>query len=248
MKTYDAYLFDLYGTLVDIHTDESKPGFWKKVAAFYRENGADYVPEDLRETYLRLCDEETERLCRLQSCTDWEVEIDLQPVFDALYRLRGIEASEKLVAETAWFFRQSATMHLRAYAGAHALLQSLRGRGKKVFLLSNAQALFTRPELAELGLDQCFDCIYISSDAGWHKPARQFIQCLLDQQGLDPKRCLMIGNDPIADVGVARSVGMDCLYLHSNQSPRIDPNEVPADYVQPFMDLRLLKRKLCSDL
>ena len=33
--TYDNYIFDLYGTLVDIHTDESDLQSGKKLAMFY---------------------------------------------------------------------------------------------------------------------------------------------------------------------------------------------------------------------
>lgn len=29
MKAYDNYIFDLYGTLVDIHTEENDPLVWK---------------------------------------------------------------------------------------------------------------------------------------------------------------------------------------------------------------------------
>lgn len=32
---YDAYLFDLYGTLIDIRTHESNPALWETVAAHY---------------------------------------------------------------------------------------------------------------------------------------------------------------------------------------------------------------------
>ena len=31
---YDNYLFDLYGTLVDIHTDENAKELWKRLAYF----------------------------------------------------------------------------------------------------------------------------------------------------------------------------------------------------------------------
>ena len=54
VKRYDAYIFDLYGTLVDIHTDEARPLFWKKVAAFYTLQGAPYQPMELHEEYLKL--------------------------------------------------------------------------------------------------------------------------------------------------------------------------------------------------
>ena len=48
---YDNFIFDLYGTLVDIHTDENKPEFWKKIAGFYSCYGADYTPEQLQQKY-----------------------------------------------------------------------------------------------------------------------------------------------------------------------------------------------------
>ena len=40
--TYDNYIFDLYGTLVDIHTDESDTAIWEKLAMFYGYYGALY--------------------------------------------------------------------------------------------------------------------------------------------------------------------------------------------------------------
>lgn len=32
---YDNYVFDLYGTLVDIHTEEDFPKLWEKLALFF---------------------------------------------------------------------------------------------------------------------------------------------------------------------------------------------------------------------
>ena len=31
---YENYIFDLYGTLVDIHTDEEKTELWEKLRSF----------------------------------------------------------------------------------------------------------------------------------------------------------------------------------------------------------------------
>lgn len=51
MKAYDNYIFDLYGTLVDIHTEENDPLVWKKLALFYGYYDANYAPEELKERY-----------------------------------------------------------------------------------------------------------------------------------------------------------------------------------------------------
>ena len=49
--TYDNYIFDLYGTLVDIHTDESDTAIWEKLAMFYGYYGALYETKELKERY-----------------------------------------------------------------------------------------------------------------------------------------------------------------------------------------------------
>ena len=48
---YKNYVFDLYGTLVDIHTDEENPAVWDRLAYFYNYYGADYIGEELRIAY-----------------------------------------------------------------------------------------------------------------------------------------------------------------------------------------------------
>ena len=45
-KQYKNYVFDLYGTLVDIHTDEEEKQVWEKLALFYGYYGALYTPEE----------------------------------------------------------------------------------------------------------------------------------------------------------------------------------------------------------
>ncbi len=37
------YIFDLYGTLIDIHTSESKASLWKEVALLFSMNGVPYA-------------------------------------------------------------------------------------------------------------------------------------------------------------------------------------------------------------
>ena len=48
---YQNYIFDLYGTLVDIHTNEKKAYLWKKMSLFFGMKGAAYEP--VSYTHLR---------------------------------------------------------------------------------------------------------------------------------------------------------------------------------------------------
>lgn len=244
MKAYRAILFDLYGTLADIHTDESRPGFWRAVAAWYTEHGAACDALRLRREYLALCAAETERLRR--ETPGAAVEIDLTRVFRALYEARGFAPGEALCAETARYFRRRSTTHLRAYAGAGELLDALRAAGRTVILLSNAQSCFTRPELARLGLSERFDHIYISSEIGFQKPDPRFFNAPLRDLELDPGDCVMIGNDPVCDAAGAMAVGMDAILIRSALSPKDVPPPPGVEGFLPRMDLRRLRRLLLN--
>ena len=48
-------LFDLYGTLIDIHTDESKEKFWKKLA-LKTKDFKEYDYQELKTEYLKACE------------------------------------------------------------------------------------------------------------------------------------------------------------------------------------------------
>ena len=40
---YKNYIFDLYGTLIDIHTEEGELKLWEALAEFYGKQGASYA-------------------------------------------------------------------------------------------------------------------------------------------------------------------------------------------------------------
>ena len=48
---YKNYIFDFYGTLVDIWTDEEDEKLWEQMAALYAAYGADYSAAELKANY-----------------------------------------------------------------------------------------------------------------------------------------------------------------------------------------------------
>lgn len=220
---YDNYIFDLYGTLADIRTNEQKPYLWQKMSEFYTSMGAAYTSRQLRGELRRL---ESEAVGRLQSKAEGSgqrdvlAEPDLTEVFQRLFQEKGVSCDRQLARQTAVFFRTLSRQFVRVYDGVKETLQELHDRGKKLYLLSNAQSDFTRPELELLRLTEYFDGILISSEEGCKKPCPAFFQRLLKRYDLDPAGCLMVGNDEEADIGGAAGVGMDSLYIHTATSSR----------------------------
>ncbi len=234
--SFQNVIFDLYGTLIDIRTDEQSPGLWAEMARVYAENGAKYSPEELKTGYFATVAEFERGSPRLRG-DDHEAhpEIELQYVFQRLYLDRGVDAGMELAVSTGELFRDASMEYIRLYPGARKLLSELREKGKKVWLLSNAQAIFTRLELRKTGIDKLFDGIYLSSDYGIKKPDPRFFMTLLAQRGIDPATAVMVGNDGECDIRPARALGLAAVYIHSNISP--DEPAPEADLVLPEMDL-----------
>ena len=214
---YKNYIFDLYGTLTDIRTDEESRTLWKKTALYYTEHGAPYTGPELRRAYLRLCDAEQRRH------RDPLYEIELRKVFRALYAEKGVRADRRRLEETAVFFRLTSLRYLRRYDWVLPSFAALRAEGAQIYLLSNAQSCFTLPELRVLELQDAFDGIVISSDARVKKPSPKIMEILLKRYDLSVSESLMIGNDQFSDVAVAHAVGMDTLYLQTETSGPYDP-------------------------
>ncbi|MCD7927392.1 MAG: HAD family hydrolase [Oscillospiraceae bacterium] len=214
---YQNYLFDLYGTLVDIYTDEQKDSLWQQFCSALAEQGACYRPEELRAAYHSEVRRQ-EAAVRQTSGVN-EPEIYIGPVFCQLLAAKGQTVSDRQIAALAWTFRTLSTEKLRLFDGAEQLLHQLKARGKQVYLLSNAQALFTRPELTALGLADYFDGILLSSEAGVKKPDPHFYRLLMERFHIQPEESLMTGNDDLADCHGAAAVGIDSCYIFTEQSP-----------------------------
>ena len=240
---YQDCIFDLYGTLVDIRTDEGSPRLWAHMAELYRREGALYQPDELQSAYVHLVGElENGAESSPAYAHEAHPEIQLEKVFQQLYHAKGVEADAALAVHTGQAFRKDSTEYLRLYPGAAELLRALRAQGCGVWLLSNAQGIFTRPELEQLGLDSLFDGVYLSSDYGVKKPDSRFYQALLQARNIPPDSAVMVGNDGVCDIEGAQAVGLSTIYIRSNLSPR-EPLP-PADHVLEAMDLRQVGRIL----
>ena len=220
---YTDLIFDLYGTLVDIHTEENEL-VWEKTAIFFGFYGAHYTGSQLKQAFQAAMSARQAQAGQSYECFP---DIPFEQVMAQLFREKGItEPADSLGFHAAQLFRITSIEYVKLYPGMLDALASLRRKGFRLWLLSNAQRAFTAYELRHLGLGDQLDGIYISSDYGCRKPDERFFRALLDEQQLDPSRCLMIGNDRDTDIAGAQAVGLDTLYMHTNLTPQ---EQAPAD-------------------
>ena len=152
------FLFDLYGTLADIKTDEEMLSLWYGFAWLLGESDVQKV----RDEYLEICKKYADARAHTF------VEFDLLHVFEEMVESRGADKEKaKILARE---FRLLSRQKLHLFPCVVEILKGLKERGAGVYLVSNAQACFTKDELDELGITPLFDGILISSDAGVKKP------------------------------------------------------------------------------
>ena len=213
---YTDLIFDLYGTLVDIHTDENDL-VWEKTALFFGFYGAHYTGQELQNAFRLAMKKREAQAGQSYECFP---DIPFEQVMAQLFREKGVQERDlSLEIQAAQLFRISSMEYIRLYPGVLDALRRLREAGCRLWLLSNAQRVFTAYELRHLGLGEQLDGIYISSDYGCRKPDARFLGALLEERKLNRENCLMIGNDRMTDIAGAKAMGLDTLYMHTALTP-----------------------------
>ena len=151
------------------------------------------------ETYLPLLEEpgilEDDRIhrCRRPLLAEAAIEADAAGVE------RFIEAEHEL-----WFPQHQLD------SMTHALLESLRGRGLKLGVVSNA---FDPPELLRrdferLGIAERIDAAVFASEVGSRKPHPAIFERALGALGVVAERTLFVGDSLEVDIAGAAALGM----------------------------------------
>ena len=225
---YTDLIFDLYGTLVDIHTEETD-AVWEKTALYFGYYGANYTAKELKAAFDAELHSRQAVAGQSYECFP---DIPFHEVFSCLFRAKGVcDHADALGIQAAQLFRICSTEYIRLYPYVVEALKKLRAKGYRLWLLSNAQEMFTRYELNHLGITGLFDGIYLSSVFGCRKPDGRFFRALLESEKLEPGNCLMIGNDRETDIAGAKTAGIDTFYIHTELTPS---SQSPADPNAPM--------------
>lgn len=199
------FVFDLYGTLIDIWTDESGIELWEGVATLIGD--VEENAEQVREEYLSLCN---------KAYRGGNHELDLSLVFEQMLARRGLEST--LVPSLASEFRRLSMVHLGCFRGVKTMLGELKKKGAGVYLISNAQACFTYDELHTCGLYDLFDGILLSSEVQVKKPDKAIFEIGFEKFGISAENSIYVGNDMRDDILGATGVGMSTVYIQTRQS------------------------------
>ncbi|TCT13935.1 putative hydrolase of the HAD superfamily [Natranaerovirga pectinivora] len=206
---YKNYYFDLYGTLVDVVTNENKDEVWEKMILYYGYYGAVYTPEEMKDIF----DKTKKKLLGLSSGP--VPTINIEDVFYKLFKNKDIKPKKKYTKSVAKAFRMLTTESIHLIDGTREVLEKLKEDNKNVYIISNDQSLYGLSELKLLGVDKYFDDYYFASDMGISMPDENFMKKVLDESKGKAKESLIISNN--LDKVIKSSSKMDSVFLYDTE-------------------------------
>ena len=213
MKSYDAYLFDLDGTLVD-----TAPDLGGALNASLRNAG---LP-GITEAQARMWIGHGAKFSLTQALDHHNLNLDPATV-DALLD-NFLNHYENHVAELSTL-----------YAGVVDTLDALRQSGSKLAVVTNKPTRFTLPLLSELALDGYFQSVVCGDTAALPKPAPDPILLCLKQLGATASCSLMVG-DSVTDVDAAKAAQLDVACYRDGYNHGIDVVTLKPTLVFDRMD------------
>lgn len=226
-------LFDLYGTLIDIETDESLDEIYRGIGHFLTYQGIDMRRGEVRDRYWEILRRQK------RESTEEHPEIDVEAIWDKLLLdtgLRSAPARKRLALTLTQMFRGISRKRLRLYPDVREVLDGLKAH-YRLGLVSDAQPAFALPEIKAVGLDGYFDPIIISAPHGYRKPDPRMWREALGLMKLKPSEAIYVGNDMFRDIFGAELAGLKTIFIDSNQGAKSFENTVPHYFVQCFEEV-----------
>ena len=205
--------FDLYGTLIDINTDEYDLRVYSALSQYLSYHLVNIAPEKLRETYFQ------EIQFYWSQSKELYPEVDLYRVFsDIMHRYGKRKYPRSAIIDTAMLFRSLTIRRFDVFAGVYDVLATLM-ENTGVVIISDAQWVFTQPEMEMLGLTRFIRFSILSSRVGFKKPDIRLFEMGMKKLSVQPEESVYIGDNPSKDLVGAKKSGMKfILFKPENKS------------------------------
>lgn len=110
-------------------------------------------------------------------------------------------------------YRSQCSAFARPFSGMADTLQQLRSRGLRIGIVTNGETEFQSRHIKALGLEPMVDAILISQAEGLRKPDKALFQLAALRLHTITSDCLMVGDNPIADILGAHAAGMQTAWF-----------------------------------
>jgi putative hydrolase of the HAD superfamily len=218
--------FDLYGTLIDILTDEVDPWVYSTLSRYLSYRDIKIAPKELKKIYFE------DVQSQLKQSNEAYPEVDVYKIFSSMMHRYGSKTySKSEVVDTAVLFRSLTMRRFEVFQGVYEVLASLLEK-YELALISDAQWVFTEPEMTMLGLTKSFKFRILSSRFGFKKPDVRLFDMAMKKLAIKPEESVYIGDNPQKDLVGAKKAGMTFILFRSEYKPDNDfqPDKHFNDY------------------
>lgn len=211
-----ALYFSLYGTLIDIRTDEHDPYVYSALSNYLAYHAVHISPEKIQDEYFRRIEE------HFENSEEEYPEVDIHNIFhDIMHRYgHGNGYSESVVTDTALLFRSLTVRHFELFPSLIDTLNRLH-ENFRMAIVSDAQWVFAEPEMDILDITRFFEFSLFSSRFGFKKNDARFFNSALEKLAVKPDESIYIGNIKQKELRCAKEAGMKCI-LFRTECPEYD--------------------------
>ena len=231
-------IFDVNGTLIDIHTNEWHDDVYRVVSNLLSYQGVALNPDVIKDLFFRIITEQ-----RVASG-------ERQPEFDAVGVFREIiaqhatdftralplEKREQLPGLLAEVHRAASRFRLQLYPGVEGTIRQLQAL-YALAIVSDAQTAYALPELNAVGLSGYFDPVIVSGNFGYRKPDQRLFEAALSEMKLEPEEVVFVGNDLYCDVHGPQQLGIRTVFFKSGETTEPREHATPDYIIYSFPEL-----------
>jgi putative hydrolase of the HAD superfamily len=104
------------------------------------------------------------------------------------------------------------------FPGVHETLEYLSGK-YRLYILTNGFAEIQVQKINNCQLQSYFTKLFMAEMVGYQKPDRRFFEYAIKSAHAHKNECVMIGDDPEADIRGAFNAGIDQVYYNTGNKP-----------------------------
>ncbi len=201
--------FDLYGTLIDIRTDEYDPWVYTTLSQYLSYLDVHIAPEELKSRFFSWVE------AIMKQSPEKYPEVDVFEVFRNIMIAFGrTRPARYKIVTIAMLFRSLTRKQFGLFPGVPETLGGLR-QEFRLGLVSDAQWVFSEPEMEITGVKGFFEARLLSSRLGFKKPDARIFLKAMNALRVRPEESVYIGDNPSKDLVGAKNAGMKCVMFRS---------------------------------
>jgi putative hydrolase of the HAD superfamily len=231
-------VFDINGTMMDIHTDEGHDDIYRVISHLLSYQGISLGRGAVRDLYFQIMKDQ--RAASKEAHPEFDAVAIFQEILNryATDFTRGlpVEKLAQLPRIMAEAYRSASRFRLQLYPGVSEVLGQLRPK-YHLAIVSDGQSAWAVPELHAVGLLDYFNPIIVSGDFGYRKPDKRLFERALAGMNMNPAEVLFIGNDMYHDIYGAQQLGIKTVFFKSNQGTHEKEGVAPDYIIYNFSEL-----------